>query len=125
MLIPKPIIPFFLLSEEFTNKYFISAEKPIKFIKYPAASDARLFSEKGIPVIMTRGAGGGQHSKNEWASLPDLVKSYKILEKFVKEIRSIKKDVTILPISCTTGKGIDKWYRWLKIMVKRKRGGGA
>lgn len=47
------------------------------------------------------------------------------LEKFVKDLKSIKKDITILPISCTTGKGIDKWYRWLKIMVKRKRGGGG
>lgn len=47
------------------------------------------------------------------------------LDKFAKDIMTIKKDLTILPISCTTGKGLDKWYKWLEMMIKRKRGGGG
>lgn len=74
----------------FLQKYSQIAEgclkRPITFKRYPAASDARFFSDYKIPVIMTRGKGGGQHSRDEWADINDYLTSYEIVLKFIKEV---------------------------------------
>ena len=49
-----------------------------------ATSDARFFSEKNIPTLVTRPSGGGSHSGNEWIDLEDLEVFYKILKDFVQ-----------------------------------------
>ena len=58
--------------------------RQVSFMRYPGGSDARFFSAKGIPVIMTRGSGGGQHAKDEWASTEDYVISAQILEEYLQ-----------------------------------------
>jgi len=55
------------------------------FIKHPAASDARFFSEKKIPVILTAPIKGGEHGRYEWVDTESLEKLYNILKKFILE----------------------------------------
>ena len=82
------------LHTDITNKYLNSYSKlakeytnrTIEFCRSAAASDARFISSNGTPVIMTRGRGGGAHSKNEWASLSDIEKQYQILLEFLQSI---------------------------------------
>lgn len=50
------------------------------------ASDGRFFAAKGIPVVMSRGAGGGQHAPDEWASVDGLVKSVGILLQWILKL---------------------------------------
>lgn len=59
--------------------------KTVPLVKYPAGSDGRFFSVYGIPVIMTRGDGGGQHGVNEWMNISEAVTSIKVLSKFIEQ----------------------------------------
>ncbi len=47
-----------------------------------ATSDARYFSNRNIPVLLTRPKGGGAHSEREWIDLNDLSVFYSILKEF-------------------------------------------
>lgn len=71
----------------YIQRYHEIAEKTLKrkvsFDRSPAASDARFFSPKRIPVILTEPMGGGVHGKNEWVDIKGLEKLYQILEEFV------------------------------------------
>jgi hydrogenase nickel incorporation protein HypB len=40
------------------------------------------------------------------------------VDAFTKAIRGINKKAKILPVSCTTGQGIDDWVGWLEAKVK-------
>lgn len=42
------------------------------------------------------------------------------LEKIKEESLKINPDLTIFPVSCKTGEGLDEWFKWLKGMVKEK-----
>lgn len=68
-------------------KYCQIAKRILKramiFDRHPAASDARFFSEKKIPTILTEPPGGDAHSRNEWVDIRGLEKLYQILEKFI------------------------------------------
>ena len=83
-----------ILHTDVSDKYIKSYKKitekhinkTIKFCRSAAASDARFLSSKKIPIIMTRGSGGGGHSKNEWASLSDIETQYSILMDFLQSI---------------------------------------
>lgn len=79
----EPSNPYLQTYQKIAEAYL---QKKVNLIKYPAASDARFFSEKGIPVIMNRGQGGGQHGVGEWASISDYEKASEILMKFIKKV---------------------------------------
>jgi len=36
------------------------------------------------------------------------------LETFTQAVQGIKKELAIVPLSCTTGEGIDQWLSWLE-----------
>jgi len=41
---------------------------------------------------------------------------------FLNVVNGLNPDVTIFPLSCKTGKGMDAWYKWLEAEVKNKKG---
>ena len=42
-------------------------------------------------------------------------------DNFMKSVTGLNPDVTIFPLSCKTGLGMDKWYAWLESAVKAKK----
>jgi succinyl-diaminopimelate desuccinylase len=50
------------------------------------SSDARHFINAGIPTILIRPRGGGQHSESEWIDLPDLETYYHALRSFAQRV---------------------------------------
>lgn len=57
--------------------------KPVKFIKFHGASDARYYSSAGAVAIDFGPAGDGLHSDTEWVDLKSLEAYYQILVKFL------------------------------------------
>jgi len=57
-----------------------------KYLIAHGSSDARFFAKKGIPTILTRPKGGGQHSSKEWIDLEDMKRYLFVLEEFVKKV---------------------------------------
>ncbi|PIR53228.1 hypothetical protein COU76_02315 [Candidatus Peregrinibacteria bacterium CG10_big_fil_rev_8_21_14_0_10_49_10] len=61
-------------------------EREIEIIREHGGTDARFFSEQGIPAFLYGPMGGDLHGPNEWVSIPSLLQHYKIgrklLEKF-------------------------------------------
>lgn len=45
------------------------------------------------------------------------------LEKIKEDSLKINRDLTIFPVSCKTGEGLEKWYNWLRNRVKAKKAG--
>jgi hydrogenase nickel incorporation protein HypB len=41
------------------------------------------------------------------------------LEAFTQAVQGIKKELAIVPVSCTTGEGIDQWLVWLRKQMGR------
>jgi hydrogenase nickel incorporation protein HypB len=41
------------------------------------------------------------------------------LEAFTQAVQGIKKELAIVPVSCTTGEGIDQWLAWLRKQMGR------
>ncbi len=41
------------------------------------------------------------------------------LETFTQAVQGIKKELAIVPVSCTTGEGIDQWLAWLRKQMGR------
>ncbi len=77
------------LRDSFFQKFKkIAKENGRKITTKPshASSDARYFSQKNIPTVVTRPKGGGAHSEKEWIDIKDLHIFCKVLEKFIKEI---------------------------------------
>ncbi len=60
--------------------------RPIVITKATGASDARFFSECGIPVIIMTPDCGNKHGKDEWVEIKSLEKFYDILIRFIKQI---------------------------------------
>jgi len=81
--------PAFYTSPEnfYVKKYVEILEKTLRrkpvFEKYPPASDARFFSQKKIPAIITNVRGGGTHGKDEWVDVKSLEDFCRLLEEFV------------------------------------------
>jgi len=74
---------------------FVSLFRNIAFEKYGirmkpvishGSSDARFFSKKKIPVVVTRLKGGGLHSENEWIDIHDLERFYQVMKEFVEKV---------------------------------------
>lgn len=63
--------------------------KTVEQVSVSGSSDARYFSEYGIPVIMSRPVSGGSHSDNEWISLTSLNEFYKIMEQYILDVATI------------------------------------
>jgi len=57
--------------------------KTPQLISVSGSSDARYFSQKDIPVIMTRPRSGGSHSDNEWLDLESWRVYYEIFTEYV------------------------------------------
>jgi len=51
------------------------------------SSDAVFFIEQGVPVILTRPLGGGEHSPQEWVDAASLKKFYLLLRSFVEQTK--------------------------------------
>ncbi|MCL1876824.1 M20 family metallopeptidase [Candidatus Saccharibacteria bacterium] len=79
-----------LIQKYLTINESITGEK-VRFIAVSGSSDARYFSQKNIPVIMTRPLSHGSHSDNEWVDLDSWRIYYEILTKYVLEIAAAKK----------------------------------
>jgi hydrogenase nickel incorporation protein HypB len=45
------------------------------------------------------------------------------MEKIKEESLKINPNITIFPVSCKTGEGLDAWFKWLKERVKEKAQG--
>jgi len=72
-----------------------------KPIKYPA-----MFADSDVVII----------SKTDLQPYLDFNET-----SFLKTVKGLNSDVTILPVSCKTGKGLDAWYQWLEAQVKAKK----
>jgi len=73
----------------FLKEYKKIAEKrigeKIEFMKTEGASDARYFSAKNIPVVITKIKCDNIHSKNEWVEMREMEEFYEILRDFFQE----------------------------------------
>jgi len=58
-------------------------KNPVKMM-YPSTCDARFFAQIGIPVIVTRPAGGGAHGDGEWISIRGLERFKEILADYLQ-----------------------------------------
>lgn len=58
----------------------------ICFSRVEGASDARFFSEVGVPVIITKIGCDNIHGDGEFVDVNEMVNFYKILEKFINQI---------------------------------------
>jgi succinyl-diaminopimelate desuccinylase len=66
------------------NLLYKKGKKKI-FINESGATDAPYFSEKKIPVIVSKPMGGGIHSDNEWISLSSVMEFAAVLEEFLSK----------------------------------------
>lgn len=73
-----------------------------KPIKYPA-----MFADSDVVII----------SKTDLQPYLDFNEA-----SFLKTVKGLNPDVTIFPVSCKNGKGMDAWYKWLEAKVKEKKG---
>ena len=60
--------------------------KKSKLIKKHGASDARFYSEIGVPATNFGPVGEGLHSDDEWVSINSLIDQAKILESWIKNV---------------------------------------
>lgn len=74
------------LVKHFIEMYGTHAGKKIELTKAHGSSDARFFSERGIPVIMLRPDGGGAHGDVEWLSLASYTAFYDLLKEYVVSV---------------------------------------
>ncbi|MFH1712203.1 MAG: M20/M25/M40 family metallo-hydrolase [Patescibacteria group bacterium] len=66
-------------------------QKKLKYERHPAGSDARFFSARNIPVILTEPITHNAHAKNEWLSITSLEMMYSILQQYIEAITRIPK----------------------------------
>jgi len=72
--------------KKFRQIFQKNTNQSIKLEKEVGGSDARLFSEKNIPVIMLMPNCGNTHKDNEWVEIESLKKFHNVLEQFIIEI---------------------------------------
>jgi hydrogenase nickel incorporation protein HypB len=91
----------YVLGEDIRLMIASMPEGDDKPIKYPA-----MFADSDVVII----------------SKTDLQPYLDFDEKaFLKTVTGLNKDVTIFPVSCKTGKGMDAWFKWLEAAVKTKK----
>ena len=78
------------------NNYFLKqyakivseeTRKDILFCEVEGASDARFFSEKNIPTIITGIKSANLHTENEWVDIKEMERFYNILIKLVHSLK--------------------------------------
>jgi hydrogenase nickel incorporation protein HypB len=72
-----------------------------KPLKYPA-----MFADSDVVII----------SKTDLQPYLDFNET-----SFLKTVKGLNSDVTIFPVSCKTGKGLDAWYKWLEVQIQAKK----
>lgn len=83
----------------FIRSYIATAEamtgRNVRLLSANGSSDARYFSAKGIPVIMSRPTSDGSHSDNEWVDIDSLAEFYAVMKAYVLKTARIdtKEDV--------------------------------
>ncbi len=91
----------YVLGEDIRLMIASMPEGDDKPIKYPA-----MFADSDVVII----------------SKIDLQPYLDFNEKaFLKVVNGLNKDVTIFPVSCKTGAGMDAWYKWFEKAVKNKK----
>lgn len=75
--------PYLKILQKLVKK---ETKESAKLLKQHGASDARFFSEKGIPTTSFGPIGDGLHSDNEWVSLKSLIQFENILKQFILKI---------------------------------------
>lgn len=75
--------------QEYININKSITGKDVQAISTSGSSDARYFSAKNIPVIMTRPKSGGSHSDNEWVDLDSLVEYCVVMREYVQKTAKI------------------------------------
>ncbi|MCA9370954.1 MAG: M20/M25/M40 family metallo-hydrolase, partial [Candidatus Peregrinibacteria bacterium] len=58
----------------------------IGFKREHGGTDARYFSEKGIPAFLYGPKGGGLHSNEEWVSIESLQKHYQMYRELFEKL---------------------------------------
>jgi len=58
----------------------------VELIREHGGTDARYFSEVGIPAFLYGPVGGDLHGKNEWVSIPSLLQQYEINMKLLQSL---------------------------------------
>jgi hydrogenase nickel incorporation protein HypB len=92
----------YVLGEDIRLMIASMPEGDDKPLKYPA-----MFADSDVVII----------------SKTDLQPYLDFNEKaFLKVVQGLNGDVTIFPVSCKTGTGLDAWYKWLEAAVKNKKG---
>jgi acetylornithine deacetylase/succinyl-diaminopimelate desuccinylase-like protein len=71
--------------QEFIKVYEGYTGRHVRAIEAPGSSDARFFSNKGVPVIMIRPEGGGLHGPDEYISLASLAEFTDILGIYLEK----------------------------------------
>lgn len=78
-------------SDEFNHRIFsdialrLRGRRPGTIISH-GSSDARHFRNLGIPVILIRPRGGGQHSEQEWIHRKDFHTYYHALRQYIEQV---------------------------------------
>ncbi len=72
--------------KKFREVYTAYTKNNINLTRAHGSSDARFFSERGMPVIMFRPNGGEAHGDNEWVSSTSMQDFYNILKQFTTEL---------------------------------------
>ena len=67
----------------FVKKLRNSFNNPFEISRQPGATDARFYSQIGVPSISFGPIGGGYHSEEEWVSVSSLIKYYHTLKTFL------------------------------------------
>ncbi len=58
--------------------------RPMGVVRTAGTSDARFFSGRGIPVIMSRPLVGNIHRPDEWVDIASMLQYYRMLQEFIR-----------------------------------------
>ncbi|KKW41182.1 MAG: Peptidase M20 [Candidatus Peribacteria bacterium GW2011_GWC2_54_8] len=63
-----------------------SEGRSVEIIREHGGTDARYFCERGIPAFLYGPVGGNIHARDEWVSIPSLLKQYEISRKLLQTL---------------------------------------
>ena len=58
--------------------------RPMGVVRTAGTSDARFFTERGIPVIISRPLVGNIHRPDEWIDIASMLQYYRMLQEFIR-----------------------------------------
>ncbi len=74
--------------DEYRKIYQSITQNDLVLHKVCGASDARFFSELGMPVILTNFKGGDLHTETEWADYKSMLELKQVLLEYIKKLVS-------------------------------------